>query len=53
MTVGTTFAIGQRCTLAPAFSFPLRSGDDRTYDWEFQLQFNYYFGGQLRTPNFS
>jgi hypothetical protein len=52
LTVGTTFAVGQRCTVAPAFSFPLRGGDDRTYDWEFQLQFNYYFGGTPRTPNF-
>ncbi len=52
LTVGTTFAIGQRCTVAPAFSFPLRGGDDRTYDWEFQLQFNYFFGGPVRTPNF-
>jgi hypothetical protein len=52
ITVGTTFALGQRCTLAPAFSFPLRGGDDRTYDWEFQLQFNYYFGRTPRTPNF-
>jgi len=52
MTVGTTFALGQRCTLAPGFSFPLRGGDDRTYDWEFQLQFNYFFGGAPRTPNF-
>jgi hypothetical protein len=38
--------------LAPAFSFPLHGGDDRTYDWEFQLQFNYYFGGVPRSPNF-
>ncbi len=52
LTVGTTFAIGKNCTLAPAFSFPLRGGDDRTYDWEFQLQFNYFFGGSPRTPNF-
>jgi hypothetical protein len=37
---------------APAFSFPLRSGDDQTYDWKFQLQFNYYFGGPVGTPTF-
>jgi hypothetical protein len=52
LTVGTTFAIGKNCTLAPAFAFPLRGGDDRTFDWEFLLQFNYFFGGSPRTPNF-
>jgi hypothetical protein len=44
LTVGTTFEIANRTTLATAFSFPLLGGDNRTYDWEFQFQLNYYFG---------
>jgi hypothetical protein len=49
MTAATTFLISDRATLATAVTFPLKSGDNRTFDWEFQVQFNYYFGG-LRTP---
>jgi hypothetical protein len=45
MTVATTFLIANRATLATAVAFPLKGGDNRTYDWEFQVQFNYYFGG--------
>ena len=54
MTVASTFLLSNRATLATGFSFPLRGGDDRTYDWEFHLQLNYYFGGTGRgfTPNF-
>jgi hypothetical protein len=44
VTVGTTVQVGQRATVAGGFSFPLLSGDNRTFDWEFQLQLNYYFG---------
>ena len=49
ITMGTTFVIGNRATLGGAFTLPLRDGDDRTFDWEAQVQFNYYFGGGLRT----
>jgi hypothetical protein len=45
MTVATTFLIANRATLATAVAFPLRGGDNRTFDWEFQVQLNYYFGG--------
>ena len=44
LTVGTTFELGNKATVATGFSFPLRNGNDKTYDWEFQLQLNYYFG---------
>jgi hypothetical protein len=44
ITVGTTFLLGDRVTLATGFSFPLRTGDNRTFDYEYQLQLNYYFG---------
>jgi hypothetical protein len=47
MTVGVTSLIGERATLATAVAFPLKGADNRTYDWEFQLQFNYYFGGPV------
>jgi hypothetical protein len=45
MTVATTFLISERATLAVGAAFPLRGGDNRTYDWEAHLQFNYFFGG--------
>ncbi|HLJ93445.1 MAG TPA: hypothetical protein VKU02_09675 [Gemmataceae bacterium] len=45
MTVGTTFLVANRATVATGFAFPLKTGDDRTFSWEFQLQINYYFGG--------
>jgi hypothetical protein len=44
VTLGTTFVLGSRATLGTAVSLPLRDDDDRTYDWEAQVQFNYYFG---------
>jgi hypothetical protein len=53
MTVGTTFEFNNRTTLAAGFAFPLRSGDNRTFDWEFLLQLNVYFGARgLRAPTF-
>src|SRR5262249_42111838 len=42
LTVASTFLISNRATLATGFSFPLKRDSDRTFDWEFQLQFNYY-----------
>ena len=44
LTVGTTFEFNSRATLAAGFAFPLKGSSDRTFDWEFQLQLNYYFG---------
>jgi hypothetical protein len=49
LTVGTTFLFSERATLATGFSFPLKGTGDRTFDWEFHLQLNYYFGG-VRSP---
>jgi hypothetical protein len=45
MTVGTTVLVANRATIATGFAFPLKTGDDRTFSWEFQFQVNYYFGG--------
>ncbi len=45
ITVGTTFEIAARSTLAIGVALPLRGGDNRTFDWELQLQYNLYFGG--------
>jgi hypothetical protein len=45
VTVGTTFVIGNNATLATAVALPLTTGDNRTFDWEFQLQLNVFFGG--------
>jgi hypothetical protein len=54
MTVASTILVSERATLATGVSFPLKGKDDRTYDWEFHLQLNYYFGGVGRrfAPNF-
>jgi hypothetical protein len=44
LTLGTTFEFAKRLTLATGFTLPMRGADNRTFDWEFQLQLNYYFG---------
>jgi hypothetical protein len=50
LTLGTTFEFARRLTLATGFSLPMKGVDNRTFDWEFQLQLNYYFGGPSRPP---
>jgi hypothetical protein len=45
LTVGSTFEIARQTTIATGFAFPLLQHDNRTFDWEFLLQINYYFGG--------
>jgi hypothetical protein len=45
MTTAVTFLLADRATVAAGVAFPLKGHDDRTFDWEFQLQLNYYFGG--------
>lgn len=54
VTLATTVELANHATLATGVSFPLREGDNRTYDWEFQVQFNWYFGcpRQRVAPNF-
>jgi hypothetical protein len=52
LTFGATFEICNQATVATGFAFPLRGGDNKTYDWEFQLQVNFYFGGPRRAPAF-
>jgi hypothetical protein len=56
LTLGTTFEFAGRTRLATAIVLPLRGADNRTFDWEFQLQLNYYFGTprrpQLPPPSF-
>jgi hypothetical protein len=46
LTLGTTFEFGRRATLAAGYVIPLRGGDNKTFDWEFLVQFNYYYGGR-------
>jgi hypothetical protein len=50
LTLGATFEFAKRLTLATGFTLPMRGGDNRTFDWEFQLQLNYYFGLDARPP---
>ena len=44
LTLGTTFVLNDRATVGTAFTVPLTNDSNKTFDWEFQLQFNYYFG---------
>ncbi len=48
LTLGTTIELGNRATITPAFVIPLSSGDNKAFDWEFQLQLNWRFGPQDR-----
>jgi hypothetical protein len=50
LTLGATLVIAKRSTLALAFSVPLREEDNRTFDWEFHVQFNLFGAGLLTTP---
>jgi hypothetical protein len=55
LTAGTTFLIAERSTLAVGAGVPLRSGDNRTFDWELHVQLNYFFGAprqRITAPNF-
>jgi hypothetical protein len=54
MTAAVTFLLADRATVATAVAFPLLGGHDRTFEWEYQLQLTYYFGGvgQRFAPNF-
>jgi hypothetical protein len=53
LTAGTTLFLAERATLATAVSVPLRTGENRTFDWEFHVQLNYYFGGPGRRGTFA
>jgi hypothetical protein len=53
LTVGATVLLGDRTTIASGFAFPLRNGDDRTFNWEYQLQVNYYFGASTTQGRFA
>ena len=44
LTLGGTFMIAEQASLATAVALPLRTGDNRTFDWEMQVQFNYFLG---------
>ncbi len=56
LTAGATALVANRATVTTGFVFPLRQGDDRLFNWEFQLQLNYYFGSSrpsvAQAPNF-
>ena len=52
LTMGWTMELGGRMTIANAFSVPLNDADNKTFNWEYQLQLNYYFGGPRPRPAF-
>ena len=41
---GTLTLAPLRATLATGFAFPMLPNDNRVFDWEYQLQLNYFFG---------
>jgi len=47
---GTVAQWGKNLTTAVGVGVPLRSGDDRLFDWEFQFQVNYYPRGFTGLP---
>ncbi len=47
---GTVTQWGENLTTAVGVGVPLRSGDDRLFDWEFQFQLNYYPRGFSGIP---
>jgi hypothetical protein len=53
LTVGGTFLFGDRTTVATGFAFPVTSGNNKTFNWEYLLQVNYYFGGPARSERFA
>jgi hypothetical protein len=53
LTAGATLFVANRATLATAVSVPLRTGDNRTFDWELHVQLNWYFGGPSRRGTFA
>jgi len=46
LTLGNTLLIGDRSTLATGLVIPLSTGDNKPFDYEFTLQFNWRFGPQ-------
>jgi hypothetical protein len=44
LTAGVTALFGNNFTVATGFSFPLTQNSNRTFDWEYTVQLNYYFG---------
>jgi hypothetical protein len=50
LTLGGTVLIADQASVAAAVALPLTRGDNRTFDWEFQLQVNFYFGGRGSAP---
>ena len=53
LTVGATCVLGDRLTIANGFAFPLSTGDNRVFNWEYQLQVNFYFGGPRQPERFA
>jgi hypothetical protein len=45
LTVGTTVEIARQAQVGVAASFPLHGGDNRTFDWELEVQVNFLLGG--------
>jgi hypothetical protein len=44
LTIGSTFEFANQATLAAGFVVPLSNGNNRIFDWEFELQLNWRFG---------
>ncbi len=53
-TIGTVMQFRNSASLAAGYVAPLSRGEtNRFFDGEFNLQFNYYFGGSIPQPYIS
>lgn len=48
MTAGVTTKLGDQSTLGVAMAAPLRTGQNRTFDYQIGVRFNYFFGYTAR-----
>lgn len=48
MTAGVTARLGEQANLAVGFAAPLRNGNDRTFDYQIGVRFNWFFGYTAR-----
>lgn len=51
LTSGLTTRLGEQSSLAVAATAPLRTGQNRTFDYQIGVRLNYYFGYTARNQN--
>ena len=51
ITTGVTARLGEQANLSVGFAAPLRNGNDRTFDYQVGVRFNWFFGYTARNMN--